>query len=275
MFRDVNIDSNNWCDMVFGEKNKKYGAYKLRQSSSKRHVVAFLVVVLITVLIGLVPKLYSVVKSKNATNYGPMEEVVELSTIPIEEQVPEENIIKQAVAPPPPPLRSTIQYVPPVIAKDDEVSETDVVRTQDEVQSSSLQISVADVKGTDEKFGVDIAELEGHKVIVEAEVEKPFEVVEQPPTFPGGIQELYSFLSKNIRYPSVAQESGIEGRVIVQFVVSKTGDITDVTVVRGIDPSCDKEAIRVVKLLPRWNPGKQRGVAVPVLYTLPVSFKLE
>jgi len=276
MLKDVNINSKEWCDMVFEQKNKKYGAYRLRQSSSKRHFTAFLIIILCTILVALIPRIYSVVKSKTAKNLGPMEETVELSNIPIEEQVPEENIIKQEVAPPPPPLKSTIQFVPPVIAKDEDVTDQNEMKTQEEVQTSKLQISVADVKGTDEKLGVDIAELEQHKVIVGEEVaEKPFEVVEQAPAYPGGVEELMKYLSKNIKYPTVAQENGVQGRVIVRFVVSKTGAISDVTVVRGFDAACDKEAVRVVKSMPKWLPGKQDGVAVPVYFTLPVTFKLK
>ena len=275
MIKDVNINTKDWCDMVFEDRNKEYGAYRLRQSSSKRHIVAFLVVVFLTILVALIPRVYSVVKSKTQKDLGPMEETVELSNLPLEEQVPEENIIKQEVAPPPPPLKSTIQFVPPVIAKDEDVTEQDEMKTQEEVQTSNLQISVADVKGTDEKLGIDIAELEEHKVIVEDVQEKPFEVVEQAPKFPGDVAALMKYLSSNLKYPTVAQENGIEGRVIIRFVVSKTGEISDVSVVRGFDPACDKEAVRVVKSMPKWIPGRQGGVAVPVYYTLPVIFKLK
>jgi protein TonB len=226
----------------------------------------------------LTPQVIGVVEElTRKPDLGPIEEVVELSNLPIEEQVPQENIIRQESAPPPPPLKSSIQFVPPVIAADDEVTDEDVMRTQDEVQASDLMISVADVKGTDEEHGIDIAELQQHKVIVEAEPEeeKPFEVVEQNPEFPGGIAELNKFLSDNIRYPVIAQENGIQGRVIIRFVVSRTGDISNVEVLRGVDPSLDREAVRVVESMPRWIPGRQRGRAVPVYFTLPVHFRLQ
>lgn len=265
--------------MVFEGKNKRYGAYRLRQSSSKRHLYALAVVVILMILLMLTPKVVGVVEElTRKPDLGPIEEVVELSNLPIEEQVPQENIIRQESAPPPPPLKSSIQFVPPVIAADDEVTDEDVMKTQDEVQASHLMISVADVKGTDEIHGIDIAELQQHKVIVEdksvAEEEKPFEVVEQNPEFPGGIAELNKFLSENIRYPVIAQENGIQGRVIIRFVVSRTGDISNVEVLRGVDPSLDREAVRVVESMPRWIPGRQRGRAVPVYFTLPVLFRL-
>ena len=107
------------------------------------------------------------------------------------------------------------------------------------------------------------------------EESKVFDVVEEQPSFPGGQGALMQWLSDNIKYPVIAAENGIQGRVIVQFVVSKTGSISNVNVVRGVDPSLDKEAVRVVKAMPNWTPGKQNGTTVNVRYTLPVTFKLQ
>ncbi len=102
-----------------------------------------------------------------------------------------------------------------------------------------------------------------------------FDYVEQMPTFPGGDAARNEFLSRTIRYPAAAEENGIQGRVVVQFVVEKDGSISNVNVVRSVDPSLDKEAIRVVKAMPRWIPGKQNGSPVRCKFTLPVSFKLQ
>lgn len=276
MSKEIKLNSEEWCDVVFEGKNKEYGAYRLRQSSSKRHIAAFLVVFLFAVFVAALPGLVSVVKNLTQTDLGPMDETYEMTAIPVEPEIPEENIIKEETAPPPPPLKSTLQFVPPTIAKDEEVTE-DKMATQEEVQESKIQISVADVKGTDEKHGVDIAELREHKQIVQEKPveEKPFYTVEQMPGFPGGEAEMNKFISENLKYPIVAQESGIQGRVTIRFVVTKTGEISDVTVVRGIDPSCDKEAVRVVKSMPKWIPGKQNGLNVPVYFTLPIVFKLK
>ena len=100
-------------------------------------------------------------------------------------------------------------------------------------------------------------------------------VVENQPEFPGGNAAMMKFLSDNIKYPVIAQENGIQGRVICNFVVERDGSITDVQVVRGVDPSLDKEAVRVIQQMPRWTPGKQRGQAVRVRFTLPVVFRLQ
>lgn len=105
--------------------------------------------------------------------------------------------------------------------------------------------------------------------------EEIFVVVEEQPEFPGGNAAMMKFLSDNIRYPVIAQENGIQGRVICNFVVERDGSITDVQVVRGVDPSLDREAIRVIQQMPRWKPGKQRGSAVRVRFTLPVVFRLQ
>ncbi len=105
--------------------------------------------------------------------------------------------------------------------------------------------------------------------------EEIFVVVENQPEFPGGNTAMMKFLSDNIKYPVIAQENGIQGRVICNFVVERDGSNTDVQVVRGVDPSLDKEAVRVIQQMPRWKPGKQRGQAVRVRFTLPVVFRLQ
>lgn len=277
MDKFININSTEWCDLVFEGRNKSYGAYKLRQTSSKRYLVAFLLVAVITAIVAVLPQLYGVVENLTKKDLGPMEEIVELSVLPIEEQVPEENIIKQEEAPPPPPpLKSSIQFIPPVIAKDEEVTGNDFMKTQQEIQASTLQISISDVMGTDEQHGIDISELSKPKVVVEEKIneDKPLEYVEQAPSFPGGLEALNKFLSDNIRYPIIAQESGIQGKVIIKFVVSRTGDIMDIQVLRGVDTSLDREAVRVVQSMPKWIPGKQKGKAVSVYFTLPVEFRL-
>lgn len=95
------------------------------------------------------------------------------------------------------------------------------------------------------------------------------------PQFPGGDKELLSYIAKNLHYPVIAAENGIQGKVFVRFVVSATGKVEDVTVVRSLDPNCDKEALRVICSLPQWIPGKQNGRNVPVYYTVPITFKIQ
>ena len=188
------------------------------------------------------------------------------------DQVKEEQIIRQPDAPPPPELNSSIKFTPPVIKKDEEVRDEDEMKSQMEMTETKVNISVADVQGKDDGTGVDIADLPDNKIIVNEE--KVFEHVEQMPQFPGGDKELLAYLSKNIKYPAIAQEQNIQGKVYLRFVVGKDGEVSEVTVVRSLDPSCDKEAVRVVKSLPKFIPGKQNGNPVKVYYSVPVTFRL-
>ena len=176
---------------------------------------------------------------------------------------------------PPPALISSIKFTAPVIKKDEEVRDDEEIKSQEELTQTKVAISIADVKGNDELNGKDIAELK--EVITKAPEaeEKPYTMVEQMPQFPGGDRELLSFIAKNLHYPTIAQENGIQGKVFVRFVVSATGDVKDVKVMRSLDPYCDKEAIRVIQSLPKWIPGRQNGRNVPVYYTVPITFKLQ
>lgn len=163
----------------------------------------------------------------------------------------------QDITPPPPP--------PPV----QEVQVLNVV--EDNVETEHIEI-----KTEENKEEVVIAPPVEEVKVEEEPEEVVFVVVETMPEFPGGQQALFKYLSENVKYPVIAQENGIQGRVICQFVVNKDGSIVDVEVVRsGGDASLDKEAVRVIKSMPKWKPGKQRGKAVRVKYTVPVNFKLQ
>lgn len=276
MGKNVDLNSSEWADMVFEGKNKSYGAYYLRRTSSKRHIVALIVVLIFTGVVAAIPTLLEAVK-KQGENLGGVDDAFELASLNSpDEEIPEENIIKQETAPPPPPLKSTIQFTPPVITEDDKVNEDNQMKSQEELNESKVQVSTATIEGVNDKDAVDIADFKENKVIVQQkEEEKPFVSVEQMPQFPGGASELMKFVASNLRYPTIAAENGIEGRVIIRFVVGKDGKVSDIKVQRGLDASCDKEAIRVVQMMPPWIPGKQNGRAVPVYFTLPVHFKLQ
>ena len=174
-------------------------------------------------------------------------------------------------------VKSSVKFTPPVIKKDDEVKPEEELKSQEDLNKTNTAIGSFDVQGNDETGG---EVLKAKEVIAQPEPPKEeetkiFEVVEQMPSFPGGQAALFEFLSKNIRYPVVAEENGIQGRVIVTFVVERDGSITDVRVVKSVDPSLDKEAVRVTKSMPHWNPGMQNGGPVRVKFTLPVTFRLQ
>lgn len=273
MKKSINLNSQEWCDMIFEDKNKDYGAYKLRQNSSKRHVIAFFFAILFITLVAAIPYALKAIGGKINDDESSTTYTGGYIIEKIEDQVPEENIIREETAPPPPPMRQTIQFTPPVIAEDDLVSPETEVPTVDDVLSTRDQISIATVLSGNEE-GIDIADLPNHEVIVQADP-PVFEIVEQMPSFPGGEIEMMRYIGENMRYPVVAQESNIQGQVIIRFVVTANGTIDDIKVLKSLHPSCDKEATRVVQSMPRWTPGKQNGKNVAVYFTLPVRFRLK
>ncbi len=173
-------------------------------------------------------------------------------------------------------VKSSVKFTAPEIKKDDEVNPEDEIKSQDDLSKTNTAIGSFDVKGNDEEGG---EVLKAQQVAIDEapkeEETKVFDVVEQMPSFPGGDAELMKFLSTHIKYPVVAEENGIQGRVIATFVVERDGSITDVKVIKSVDPSLDKEAIRVLKSMPKWIPGKQNGSTVRVKYTVPVTFRLQ
>ena len=267
-----------WTDLVFENRNQAYAAYVLRKSTGKRNVIAILAVILLAIAcqIGLTLKN---IADEAAAKRQAMQEAVELSAleqkkeakVERKEVVRQENVEKVVEK-----VKSSVKFTAPEIKKDNEVRPEDEMKSQDEIMSSKLSVGSFDVKGNDEGGEV----LKAKEVIAtepvkpKEEENKVFDVVEQMPSFPGGNAALMNYLGQNIKYPVIAEENGIQGRVIVQFVVGKDGHISDVRVAKSVDPSLDKEAVRVVKGMPRWIPGKQNGQAVTVRYTLPVTFRL-
>lgn len=272
----IDLISNAWCDLVFEGRNQNYGAYRLRKGTSKRNVLSIVIVLIAAVVI------FSAIAIKNvieANQRVAVTTAVELSKIdaPKKKAKVEKTPVKIEQPKQVERVKSSIKFTAPVIKKDEEVKPEEEMKNQDDLQKTKTTIGAFNVVGNDDiggevlKAKEEIAQPEPPK----EEESKVFDVVEEQPSFPGGQGALMQWLSDNIKYPVIAAENGIQGRVIVQFVVSKTGSISNVNVVRGVDPSLDKEAVRVVKAMPNWTPGKQNGTTVNVRYTLPVTFKLQ
>ena len=275
----IDLISGAWTDLVFENRNQAYGAYALRKGTGKRNLIAIIAVVLLAIAcqIGLTLKN---IADEAAAKRQAMQEAVELSAleqkkeakVERKEVVKQENVEKVVEK-----VKSSVKFTAPVIKKDDEVRPEDEMKSQEEIMSSKLSVGSFDVKGNDEGGEV----LKAKEVIAtepvkpKEEENKVFDVVEQMPSFPGGMSALMNYLNNNIKYPVIAEENGIQGRFIVQFIVGKDGHISDVKVAKSVDPSLDKEAVRVVKAMPKWIPGKQNGQAVTVRYTLPVTFRLQ
>ena len=273
----IDLIDNGWVDLVFEGKNHSYGAYQLRKNTGKRNVMAILVMFAIGVAIAAFVAIKGVVENAMKQDVA-IEADVELAKLAEKkeakvEKKEEPKVEKIEVE----KVKSSVKFVPPVIKKDSEVKPEEELKSQEELNKTNTAIGAFDVKGNDEAAG---EVLKAKEVIAQPEPPKEeetkvFDVVEQMPSFPGGPSALMQYLSSNIKYPVVAEENGVQGRVVCTFVVERDGSITDVRVIRSVDPSLDKEAVRVVKSMPKWIPGKQNGSAVRVKYTVPVTFRLQ
>ena len=284
MAKNVDLTSKEWCDLVFDGRNKEYGAYTLRMDTKPRHLKAFILTIIGALCIGAVGVIYmsavryieeqrlldqaqqdAVVIDTSAEEEAPEEEVQERYEEPEQQALPEE-------------ILNTVKVTELLIAEDEEVRSEDEIKTQDELKETETAFGQTDFdKGTDDR---NVTREHKNEVIVEEKKPEPvkeevFKAVEQMPTFPGGDAELMKWLRDHIQYPTVAMENNIQGRVVVQFVVTKTGKVGEVKVVRSVDRDLDREAIRVCKSLPDFIPGRMNGQAVNVWYTLPVQFKLQ
>ena len=282
MAKDVDLSSKEWRDIIFEGKNKDFGAYQLRKASNSRHNKAMIVIVIvIAILFALAFLVNTVIKAAEAKpeDLGEQqlamvdmateeaEETPEEEPQRIEEQKPE--VIKEE-------LLNTAKATEIAIVQDDQVQEE--IKSQDELKEDDRAIGkVNEDRGVD-----DIINAQEHKDVVVVEEKKPeqdenyvFEAVEQEAQFPGGQGALLKWISDHVDYPQIAIDNEIQGRVSVRFVVKKDGSVGDVKVVRPVDPALDKEAVRVVKSLPKFQPGRMNGHAVNCYYTVPVNFKLQ
>ena len=288
MAKDVDLSSQGWRDLIFEGKNKEFGAYQLRKGSEGRHNKSMMIVlaalaVVLTIVILLASGVINFEEAE-AADAGVEQTVMNLDEIPEEEEIeepevidipePEQQIEKENVA-------NEQQVTKIDIVEDNKFDEKKEVKDMSEVQENEAQLGSQNVtEGTNDLNKEQVKE----KVIVEEikkpepkpEPEKIFTAVEQKAQYPGGEAELLKWISSNIQYPTMAQEEGIQGRVVVQFVVEKDGSIGQVKVARGKHQLLDKEAVRVVKSIKKkFVPAKQNGNTVRSWFTLPVNFKLQ
>jgi protein TonB len=240
-------------EILFKNRNKEYGSYTLRMKYNKYVAISVGISMLVLGLFLSYPIVAAYVNKSNFKNDINKEVGVEIRNIP-----------KDVFVPPPPPATSVVMNVPkftaPVVVDEDvesNMESQDNLATQPNSNLTETEVVVVD-KPTEQVIAPPV------------EVAPIFIVVEEQPFLNG----MYEFLSQNIKYPEEAKELGIQGKVFVTFVVEKDGSIADVKVLRGIGGGCDEEAVRVVRSMPKWNPGKQRGEAVRVQFNLPVKFTL-
>lgn len=261
-------------DVVFDGRNQSYGAFQLRRLYDKHMSRAMLVGVLFFLLAVSSPKIIQLIKG-----YQP-EVQPELTMRPIELSEPT-PIVPKAPPPPappevkPPPIKNQIKFVPPVVVNDDDAKE-DAPASPTVAELDGKVIATETGEGVDE--GIDspvIGEVPGTPVMEEPADETPFSYVEQMPVFPGGNEAMYKFIKDELDFPVIAKENRISGTVVVQFVVSREGEIQNARVVKEPGGGCGKEALRMVNSMPRWKPGMHNGRAVAVTFTLPIKFVLQ
>lgn len=281
----VDLTSREWNDIIFAEKNKEFGAYQIRKKSDKRHNMAMLymlmgLVVVFCLILGL--NKYSAYRAeKAALELQEQREKMMAAQLAQEEEVeeqeePEEQKFEQPEVTVPEEVLATVQVTQIAIVDADQVKNE--VMDMDTQKKDNTARGVVTQEGSDD---ADKFKAVQEQVVVkepEPEVKKEEEIfvaVEQQAEFPGGQAALMKWLSQNVRYPETAQQNDVQGRVIVKFVVEKDGSIGAATILKGVDKDLDREALRVVKKMPRWQPGKNNGVAVRSYFNLPVVFKLQ
>lgn len=280
--------------MVFDGKNKAYGAYQLRRGTSGRNIKALLILIIAAIIIGGFLG-YLVWKNKHdAELLAEYNQKMELQAL---KQAQEEAKKKKDQPKPKPKIepekvveqvKSTKVNTVPVIKEDDKVDVNKMMQSMDKLVQDKRTSGAEEVKGTDNATAVAAAPnvatpeqvapppppapKEEPKPEVKEVENKIFTVAEQMPSFKGNVNQ---WLSTHISYPAVAAENNIQGRVIVKFVVGKDGSVSQAQIVRGVDASLDKEALRVVNSMPKWNPGMNNGQPANVWFTLPITFKLQ
>lgn len=286
--RNVDLTSKEWRDIVFSNKNKEFGAYQLRAKSDKRHNMAVLYT-----LIGLVIVLFLIFGYSKYSDYQAEKAALEakekaekmsqaileqVEETPEEDEEIEEQKFEQPEVVVPEEVLATVQVTQIAIVDADKVKNE--VMDMETQQEDNTARGVVNQEGSDD---ADKFKAVQEQVVVkepEPEVQKPkeeqiFIAVEQPAEFPGGMAALMRWLNNNMRYPEAAQQNDIQGRVTVNFVVEKDGSIANVKIAKGVDKDLDREALRVVKKMPKWQPGKNNGVAVRSYFNLPVTFRLQ
>jgi len=266
----IDLFGNEWLDVVFDQKNKSYGAYALRRQSASNMVKALFIAGTLFILLFLSPKIISLIRG-NAT----VEDVYEQKN-PVTIQPP--PAVNPKTPPPPsiepPKARTDVLKFPPPIVVDREV-DTDPPQIKELANADPGQKTI--VGDPDGQIVITAATGKGAEqaaVVEDDHVYDIFVPLESQPMFPGGMNKFYAYLSKAIRYPGMAQENGIQGKVFTSFIVEKNGTLSDIKVERKLGSGTDEEAIRVLKASPHWIPGIQNGNPVRVKYNIPISFSL-
>lgn len=269
----LDIYRREWLDVVFADKNKVYGAYNLRKNSPANTTRALIIGSVLFILLFFSPKIYSLIKGgpDKQDEQLKAQEVIITPPKPLDPKTPPPPPVE-----PPPPKVDQVKMPPPIVKPDIEVKEEPPTVEKLKVADPGQR----DIKG-DPTADIVIAEPVGNgpkreaAAAVDDNQVYDFVSIEKQPEFPGGMDKFYKYLSNAIRYPPMAQENNVQGKVFLQFVVEKDGKLTDIVVQRGPGSGTNEEAVRVLKASPRWNPGIQNGKPVRVRYNIAVNFNLQ
>lgn len=268
----LDIIKQDWIDIVFAGRNKEYGAYQLRKDNVKNTNKAIIIGGLFFIIAIASPIILKYIKGLAPDDSEKLRETeVILSSPP---PVDDKKVPPPPPVEPPPPKVDQVKFPPPVVKPDDQVAEEEPPTVEELKKADPAEKTL---KG-DPNADVVINTPTGDGPINQEATEDTNEIftnVEVVPGFPGGLGQFGKFLEKNLRYPAIARENGIKGRVYCSFVVEKDGSLTDIKIARGIGGGCDEEAVRVLKNSPKWTPGIQNGRPVRVSYTIPIVFQLQ
>jgi protein TonB len=254
------INAPAFDDIVFEVRNKEYGAYKLRKKYNRTVLIALSIGIVILATAIITPFI-SAKAAENSKKRAERQVVIKM------ENLDTPHDIVAPPPPPPPPPTDVVQqqkYVPPQVVDSIKPEDVKQLMTADQAQTEVTNKEVVEVQ---QQVKEEVQEDEAEQA--------PFVVVEEMPSFPGGDAELLKFIGEHTQYPEVAKENNIQGKVIVRFCVTAKGGVSQVSVLKGVDPELDKEAMRVVTTLPPFKPGKQGGKPVPVWYMVPIAFTLK
>jgi protein TonB len=257
----LDLLKGQWLEIVFADRNKSYGAYELRKSNQKTNIKALIIGAVIFAFAISTPMLINLLPDSSNED-ATLDTKITTVKLPPKEQ-PKENL---PPPPPPPPKVDQVKFVKPVVAKADEVTEEPpkIAEIKDKKIGAETIKGDPDAELTVEPVG------NGTTEVVEDNSVHSLAGIEVKPDFPGGIDKFYKYVGNNYRTP---EEEGLKGKVYVTFVVEKDGSLTDIKVIRDIGFGTGKEAIRVLKSCPKWNPGEQNGKKVRVLYSLPITIQ--
>ena len=268
MATKLDLNEKEWVNLIFANRNQEYGAYQLRKEFAKNSALGILFAILLFSFAVTAPLIVNLISGKIIpevlVKYNPTITLAPPPSIDIIKPLP-------PAVETPSKLKSTIKFVPPVIVKDDNVPNEDLPPIEDVKINTPGVVTQGEPGDNPDGYPPNVST----GLVTTVPIDKIIDFAEIMPEFPGGQDELNKYIGKNVKYPAFARENNISGTVYINFVIDKDGKPINVKIERGVNKSLDEEAMRVIKNMPTWSPGKQNGQTVKVQYTIPVSFKLQ